>query len=934
MTGHAHRTTETRRRPGAGSAVRSVLASSGRLVRGRARTDVWLLLASCGLVGLSSLLAVAGPRSVITTIDLGAQDAVANAGAAAMVDVHAAVAEQARSTLGAPTVTVEGFLALAEEMPDRLPPALASVYRSTAVSLLTDRTPLLLRNGVPDSTLDADGEVSLQVGRLSAEAPAAMDVVDGRLPEPVPTGSSEVVEVVLSQAVADAVGLGVGDVVAVLAPLGDVLVADQAATTLSVVGIVAAHDPEAALWEFLPEAWAPVHQEAQSNRAAYTRTTLLTDDDGMVALAQVLGAAADGTVRLRLDPEAFTADLAAQVVTELEQLRVATNDLAADGTTPLTLRTGLVEVLEAYPPQARAAVAQMSVVTAGVTGVAAVVMILMSRLLVVRRGAVIALERARGASIIAVTVRLLAESVPVAVVGGVLGVAAGSWLMPGALGYPLPAVVVVIVAVLAAPVQGAWLARRAWTGRREPANRRDRALLAMRRAVRRVVVEGGAVVLAVAAAWSLRTRGLLPTTTQGGDPFLAAAPVLVALAVTLVVLRVYPFPIRVVGAVGRRARGPLGLLGAVRAERGVAVLPLLALTLGAALTITGGLLVDTVRTGQVGASWERVGADLRIDGELTGDQVADLAAQPGVTAVGSVNASSRVTMDYGAGNEQVTVVAVDRGYVELVSALATSDQDLTALLALADAPATGDVVPLVAQPSIVTTEDMALYYDGEYLAARGSGTTDFDPSGYLRPPFVFADLETLSAQMPEPLARDVTLVQGPGAAAAAEAVGIPSELVTLRTDWLADQRGLALHDGVERTMVLSVAAGGLLCVVALVATVLAGARERGRALSLLRTLGMRPRLGWWLALAELAPMVTAAVLAGTAAGILTTVTLAPALGLDILSGGLHIPDPSISPTVIVGLGAAAAVLLVLAAGVEVLAHHRDRLNDVLRVGET
>jgi len=199
---------------------------------------------------------------------------------------------------------------------------------------------------------------------------------------------------------------------------------------------------------------------------------------------------------------------------------------------------------------------------------------------------------------------------------------------------------------------------------------------------------------------------------------------------------------------------------------------------------------------------------------------------------------------------------------------------------------------------------------------------------------VFADLDTLSARMPDGLNATSTLVAGPGAAQAVASVGAPPGSVVSRAEWLAARRGLALHDGVEQMMIFAVIASGLLCVVALIATVLAGARERGLALSMLRTLGMRPRLGWWLALAELAPVVIAAVVGGVAAGVAIVVLLAPALGLDVLAGGLGIPDPTISPVVIAGLAVTAALLLVLAAGVEVLAHRRDRLSDVLRVGET
>jgi putative ABC transport system permease protein len=131
-----------------------------------------------------------------------------------------------------------------------------------------------------------------------------------------------------------------------------------------------------------------------------------------------------------------------------------------------------------------------------------------------------------------------------------------------------------------------------------------------------------------------------------------------------------------------------------------------------------------------------------------------------------------------------------------------------------------------------------------------------------------------------------------------------------------------------------VLAVGLLAAIALVATVVGGARARGRALAMLRTLGMNPRLGWWLALSELAPMVVAAVIGGIASGVVVVAALAPSLGLDLLAGGVSIPPPSISGGVLVSLVIGAVALLLIGALADVLAHRRDKLSEVLRVGDT
>ena len=103
---------------------------------------------------------------------------------------------------------------------------------------------------------------------------------------------------------------------------------------------------------------------------------------------------------------------------------------------------------------------------------------------------------------------------------------------------------------------------------------------------------------------------------------------------------------------------------------------------------------------------------------------------------------------------------------------------------------------------------------------------------------------------------------------------------------------------------------------------------------MLRTLGMSSRFGWWLALAELAPLVLAAVVGGIAAGLAVVLVLAPSLGLDVLAGGISVPPASFSPLVILGLAGAALLLLGLGTLADVLVHRRDRLSEVLRVGET
>ena len=940
----------------AGAVLRSLTASGALVVRRRARRDLALLLALGALVATSTLLSVAGPRLVLATIDAGARDTVSRTGSQGDVALRTVVGDGA--TLSSSEVRVartENFVELAATVTGRLPETLRGAVAGTTATAVSPGLTVTAEDGEPASTLDEDGEVRLQVGLLTDDVAAVVELVDGALPEPrTPARASAPVDVVVAEQGADAASLSVGSTLTVA--LVDPATGGRTPLDVVVVGVVrvpdaGTEDPAGAtggaepgdletVRAAMPELAAPTFTAALSDRPAVTRLTVLTPADGFTAASGRLGRGFDGTVAVRVDPDAVTTTSAAQIATEIAGLRSNPAALSEGVNAPVSVATALDEVLAAYPAQARAALAQMSVMIAGVIGVGAVVVVLLSRLLVLRRGGAVALERARGASVAGVGLRLALEALVVTALGVALGVGLAQVLVPGDRLDPGPALAVALVALLASPLQGMWLARAAWTGRREPANRQDRAQAVKRRRARRVVVEAGAVALAGAALLSLRGRGLLQTQTQSIDPFLAVAPLLLAIAVTVLLLRAYPWPVRAAGALGRRGRGVLGLLGAVRAERAVAALPLLALTLGVALAVGGGLLVGTVRSGQVEASWQRVGADVRFESETAADDAAALAEHPGVTAVGVAEVAGSVSLKLGPASEIVTVLAVDEGWVDLVGDLpggpAAGDPagDLAVLAAPDDA---GAPLPVVLGPSLdgrAPDEGLAMFFGPSLVELDAVGGTEHAPGGWLEGPFAYVGLDAVAGRLDVPVEGDTVLVVGPDADQAVADLGVPPGDVVSRAQWLDARRDLALLAGVEQLMVLAVLAVLALAVVALVATVLSGARERGRALSMLRTLGMHPRLGWWLALAELAPVVLAAVVGGVAAGVAIVVLLAPALGLDVLSGGLGQPAPSISPTVLAGLAGGAVLLLVLAVLAEVLAHRRDRLSEVLRVGET
>jgi hypothetical protein len=136
------------------------------------------------------------------------------------------------------------------------------------------------------------------------------------------------------------------------------------------------------------------------------------------------------------------------------------------------------------------------------------------------------------------------------------------------------------------------------------------------------------------------------------------------------------------------------------------------------------------------------------------------------------------------------------------------------------------------------------------------------------------------------------LVDGPGALAATRALRLddrPRVAVTSRDGWLTDWRASPLNRDLVLLLLGTCAALAAYAALALVLLVAATSRERGRALSALRTLGLDARTGSLLTFAELAPLAVAAVLAGSAIGVVVPWLTSGALGLELATGGFGPP---------------------------------------------
>ena len=915
-----------------GTILRSLTASTLLLARRRTRRDAPLLVGWIALLCLAALLALAVPRLVLDTVDRGARAAVAEIGSSADLVLRAGVGDRKTSPQ---LVSLAELDELSRLVPQNLPDALARVAGAPTISVQSPSLRVVREAGAA-----SDVRIDAQFALLGADQQRGLTLVDGKLPAESVDGSE--MEVVVSSEAADVASLTIGSVLGATAPV-PTTVGPTATLTARVVGIVQSTESETASrcapeWCDLPTMWAPNVSESQAGGST-AEVILLTSPAALEQVKTIFLDPLPATIRVPLRAELFTSAVVDQVIVETDRLEASAASLSEGSTASVDARTDFPEAMRPFGDRAAASVAQMSLMIAGLFGTVAAVLLLIGGLLVRRRSADLGLERARGASLGAVAVRGLAESVALAVVGVGAGVALAQLLVPGMISDPWPLVVVCAFAVFAPPIQALLVARAAWSGTKQPANRRDRQRLVGRARGRRIVFEAAIVLLAVAALASVRTRGLVEARTDGTDPLLAAAPLLLAVAVTVVVLRLQPLAVRAATAVAARARGAVGLLGAAHAERSVAVLPLLALTLCAALVVGGSLIVQTVREGQVAASWERIGADVRVEGAIGADVADGMRDAPGVDAASAQLSRTGIEVDSGAASAPATVIAVDDGFSQVAALLpagaAPGRADLDSLAA-ASASGSGDTLAVLVDERLaarVDVDEAVLVFDDERIPLRVVATFDGGPDGYLADPFVYVDLAALGAMLPDPPVADTLLVMGPGAAAAAQTVDGATEVVT-RAEWLDARRDQPLVQGVDRMTQLVVGAVALLAALALVTTVASGGRSRSRSLSLLRTLGVPRRFGWVLALAELTPLVVAALLGGAAAGAGILIVVGPALGLRILAGGVGEPALYLDVWTIAGVVAGCLALAAVAIVVDIVAHRRDKPGEVLRVGET
>ncbi|MFD3817164.1 ABC transporter permease [Streptomyces rubiginosohelvolus] len=888
-------------------------AASAPWIRTRLRTAPGAAVALAVLVLVTAFLAAAFPRAVdaYETKGLRHDIRLADAGRSA-VEVSRPQPglelprEQREAGVRTPELRRIGG-ALGKALPDPLRADMSSVafgVRTLKPVLATE--PWLPRPDTVPPQLSYTAQTGLKEhARLVKGAwPTTPDAV---------TTGSRAVRGAVTEETAAALNMKVGSTLRLPTAVGGPL-------TVTVTGIVAPRDPGGSYWSadplvrtpsLIPDPASPFPQNY------WTGTVLLAEDAGPALLAT----ATEPSLFWRFPPDASAltgpdgARLTA-VVNSLESGPGLLKVRAIAGDTAEVL-TGLGHIVQANARMRDAISPVIAVAALGIGSVAAVVLVMTGALIAARRKAELALMRSRGGSLRGIGGRLLAETavtvVPASALGlllAVLAVGEGRW-WPAALAATGVGLLVCVALPLRTTLQHI---RPTLHGARED-------MVSARPSRRRTVAELTLLVLAVGAVTALRRRG---TSGGGTDLLVSGAPVLLALIAALVLVRLYPLPLRLAARPVARLRGAIGFLSLARAGRSSAggALPLLALLLALATAAFGGSVIAGIGDARDDAALTTVGADARVSGKseratLPDELVRTVRGLDGVRNAAPLRVEFGVTMpetaaggggagsgpddsgtdtgaDSGGGGDAAgaratTMVGVDpASYTRLARTTGLPDFPSGLLKAtgasapLPEGAKSGPerVLPVIASPAVAARlgkEQHAVDTLSGNFKVQVVGTVERVAS-LASTNFLIVNSASLEQRVPTTLL--LTGAPDPGKLRAAADGNGEEFVVQLRSEERARYVNTPMQAGAERIYLAAVAAGAGYALLAVLLSLLQTAPERKTLLARLRTMGLTTGQGRRLLAFEATPQALLAAGGGLLTGWATIVLLSP--GIDLV----------------------------------------------------
>ena len=715
---------------------------------------------------------------------------------------------------------------------------------------------------------------------------------------------------------------------------------------LYVTAIVRKRAPGSTFWTQDSTAGTPALQQLTAESTPFWVGGVFADPDQLTAMQDAFnGPGMELSWEFPLDPSKVTADGAQGLYNALN--RAVTTPPALTGPlTPsadtLTVSSPLISNLALFLGTQAAIETVLLLLFVSLIVVGAAVILLAARMIVAQRDVELTMLRARGGSLRQVAALLARAAAlaagPAAVLGAGLAIAlipGGSW--SSSAGWPL-AGIAVAAALAGPPLIAVWRHRKPAPDS-NPARIIGAETRRPARAWRRPVAEVTAIAASVAGLVVLRNQGV--PAGGGVDLYLTLTPVLVAIPVVVVMLRLYPLAVRGLLATSARGAGATGFVALSRAARSslTGVLPAFALVLALSLATFAGMVNAGIARGELAASWHTTGADVLIEPGPYSPPVSSAGVQA-IAKVRGVRHAARVwstnwVTPFG---QPITVVAVDpASYAAVVAGTPFAPFPAAKIGAAAGGIVPfGGAVPVLASPSAAAilgagvTQLTTLTAMGPFKV-RVAGTLSDTPAQPGGGAFVVMALQTLPGPAGQPLPGTV-LVTGSAIdhaqlSAVAQKV-IPGSLITFRTAVLASLASSPLQHGAGLIIALTIATAAAFGLFIVILGLALGSAERELTLARLTVMGHERATG--LVLAEAMPAVLAAVVAGAVCAVVLPRVVGSSIDLSAFTG-TSAPVQFQPDVLALGLPAVAIVVLALAVLIaEARALRRRDITGLLR----
>ena len=617
------------------------------------------------------------------------------------------------------------------------------------------------------------------------------------------------------------------------------------------------------------------------------------------------------------------------------------------GADEIGINTKLPSILSSYEERRDITFAMMSTSIAGLLVLTVMLVLMLSALATERQRLRLVLLRHRGASRLQLGGTLTVQGLAISVPSAALAYLVSTRLIPGDSDAParLSAALVVLASVFFVAAAGPVFAKELGG-----LQRRDRRVATSSRG--RLVFELSMAAMAIGAIVIMRRRGSVGVTGEF-DLLLSITPVLMAIALGLLALRIYPLVVSLFAFIGSKRRGAVMFVGFRRVlmqPLGMR-LSLIVMLVAVAVAMFSSIIGLAINHGQTQATWLESGAAYRLN---ESNPANSLTGTPDFTLVESVEAQAlgvRFPSARTSGDPEVAPPSIDLLFLETenyatVTAGTPADAEFLRYMTeplFVGAGFIGDPVPIIASqlwnghpPSVGDNLIVILGSTEVHLVV--TEIRESFPGLPIDRPFAVADVRHLEGLVGPTLSRP-TVLYANGSPSAATELGQKVDTETLSGVLTAQSLLFTeIHDdrftiGLEASLTAAFWLAIVFSVIAALASLALAGWSRRRDFSYMRTQGLTFRQAAWLTVIEQLPAILVAVLVGSIAGAAATFVLSPAVDVSAFTGsGIDVGIPiDVGPTARVGVGV--LVGLTFATSLFGYSRRREHLGDMLRIGD-